>query len=142
MKKTNLFLWLLLLCLLLSGCAMPWSTFQMEEVLPPILDEFTWLPLLDSVTVTRVSDGASVTVSGTDTELLYGCFEETPCTRRAGSVTEMYTLRFTMCDPADVRPSAAVGEYRGTVCVAVEGYRYRPVSSSFDLAYLEGLFVP
>ena len=142
MKKTNVLALLTVLCILLSGCAMPWSTFQMEEVLPPILDEFTWLPLLDSVTVTRISDGVSVTVSGTDTELLYDCFIQTPCTRRSGSVTEIYTLAFTMCDGADVRPMASVGEYRGTVCISVDGYRYRPVSASFDLAYLEGLFAP
>lgn len=142
MKKTTIFALLAAFCLLLSGCALPWSTFQMEDVLPPILDEFTWLPLLESVTVTRASDGASVTVSGTDTELLYDCFVQTPCTRRSGSVTEIYTLSFTMCDASDVRPSASVGEYRGTVCVAFDGYRYRPVSASFDLAYLEGLFAP
>ena len=140
MRKVKAFVLLLTVSLLLSGCALPWSTFEMEDVFPPILDEFTWLPLLDSVTVTRVSAGASVTLSGTDTDLLYDCFAETPCTRRSGSVTEMYTLHFTMCDAADVRPDAVVGEYRGTVCVSLDGYRYRPVSASFDLAYLEGLF--
>jgi len=140
MRKAKGFVLLLAVILLLSGCALPWSTFEMEDVFPPILDEFTWLPLLDSVTVTRVSDGASVTLSGTDTELLYDCFAEAPCTRRSGSVTEMYTLRFAMCDAADVRPDAVVGEYRGTVCVSMDGYRYRPVSASFDLAYLESLF--
>ena len=89
MRKIQAAAALLVLCLILSGCSLPWSTFDMGEVLPPILDEFTWLPLLDSVTVTRVSDGAEVTVSGTDTELLYGCFEGNPCTRRSGTVTEM-----------------------------------------------------
>lgn len=140
MRKIQAAAALLVLCLILSGCSLPWSTFDMGEVLPPILDEFTWLPLLDSVTVTRVSDGAEVTVSGTDTELLYGCFEGNPCTRRSGTVTEMYVLSFTIVDASDIRPDAVVGEYRGTVCISVDGFRYRPVSSSFDLAYLEGLF--
>ena len=142
MKQNKMLLPLLLLCtaLLLGGCAAPWSTFYMEDVLPPILDEFTWLPLVDSVTVTRVSDGAVVTVSGTDVELLYGCFEETECTRRSGTVSALYTVEFTMTDPADMRPALAVGEYRGTVCCAMDGYRYRPVSVSFDLAFIEGLF--
>lgn len=131
---------LITLALFLGGCMTPWSTVEMDEILPPILDEVTLLVQVESVTVTRASDGASVTVDGTEVELLYACFSGTECTRRSGSVTPLYTLDFTMADPANVCGRVTVGAYRGTVCCTVGEYRYRPVTVEFDLSYIEALF--
>ena len=63
MKKVSVTAAVLLAAVLLcTGCSAPWSTFMMDSVLPPVVDEFTWLPLVESVTLTRIADGASVTV--------------------------------------------------------------------------------
>ena len=140
MKKITLITMLLAVVLLCAGCTAPWSTFMMDSVLPRVVDEFTWLPLVDSVTVTRVADGASVTVSGTDVETLYACFENIACTSRKGSVAPVYSLSYTMTDGSSVKEEILLGEYRGTMCLTVGEYRYRPVSVELDMAYMENLF--
>lgn len=131
--------WLLSAVLLLSSCSAPWSTWTMDEVFPAAVDAATWLTNVDTVTVTRHSDGSSVLVSGVDVELLYDGFFGVECTRRSGEVEPLYTLSFTMADggtAADIQ----IGTYRGTVCCATGEYRYRPVTIDFDLSYIEGLF--
>ncbi len=141
MKKTVKIMTVVLAAVLLcTGCSAPWSTFMMDDVLPPVVDEITWLPLVESVTVTRLSDGASVTVSGTDVETLYACFENIGCTRRSGGVTPVYSLSYVMTDNAAALADVQLGEYRGTMCVAVGEYRYRPVSIELDMTYIENLF--
>lgn len=130
---------LLLAALLLSACSAPWSTWTMDEVFPAAVDSATWLTNVETVTITRQSDGSSVLVSGVDVELLYDGFFGVECTRRSGEVEPLYTLSFALAGggtAADIQ----IGTYRGTVCCAVEEYRYRPVTIEFDLSYIEGLF--
>lgn len=131
-----------LVCILafLTGCAAPWSTFMMDTVLPPVIDEYTSLPRVASVTLTRLSDGASVTVSGTDVEILYAAFENISCTRRKGGVAPVYSFAYSMTDGLPVLEEILLGEYRGTMCLAVGEYRYRPVSFELDMTYIENLF--
>ena len=141
MKKVSVTAAVLLAAILLcTGCSAPWSTFMMDSVLPPVVDTFTWLPRVESVTLTRLSDGASVTVSGTDVEILYAAFENISCTRRKGGVTPAYSLTYSMTDGLTVLEEVLLGEYRGTMCLAVGEYRYRPVSIELDMTYIENLF--
>ncbi|MBE6559951.1 MAG: hypothetical protein E7662_02395 [Ruminococcaceae bacterium] len=126
--------------LLCTACSAPWSTFMMDEMLPPPIDEYTSLPRVEAVTLTRLSDGASVTVSGTDVELLYAAFENIACTRRKGGVTPVYSLSYSMTDGLPVLEEILLGEYRGTTCLSVGEYRYRPVSIELDMTYIENLF--
>ena len=142
MKKVSVTAAVLLAAILLcTGCSAPWSTFMMDSVLPPVVDEFTWLPLVESVTLTRIADGASVTVSGTKVETLYTCFENIGCTRRSGTVAAVYSLEYTLTDGSAWSEEILLGEYRGTMCLTVGEYRYRPVSIDLDMTYIENLFV-
>ena len=140
MKKLSVAAVLLAAVLLCTGCSAPWSTFMMDSVLPPVVDTFTWLPVVESVTLTRISDGASVTVSGTDVETLYACFENIGCTRRSGTVAAMYSMQYTMADGSAFAEEILLGEYRGTICLTIGEYRYRPVSIELDMTYIENLF--
>jgi len=129
-----------MLCAVLSACTAPWSTRTAEDIFPPVLDPQTSLVLVEAVTVTRCADGTSVTVSGPEVELFYAGFENAACTRRSGSVTPMYTVRFHLTEQAADFEEVTIGEYRGTVCLTVGKYRYRPVTVNFDLSYIESLF--
>ena len=125
----------------LAGCSL--KTYTLDEILPVPADDVTLLPLIDAVTVTRVSDGASVTVSGTDVETLMLAFDNMTCTRKkAAERADVYTLSFAMTDPADVRPVLYIEEISSTgeLVFKYGEYDYFLVNTVFDTAYLESLF--
>ena len=126
--------------MLLAGCA---RTYSLDEVLPPETDEKTLLPTYSSVTVTRVADGASVTLNGTESEQLMLCFDKIVCTReRAKGVPGIYTVSFAMIDPAEETPVLIIDRVHAHTATAFEvgAYRYVTVNMTADIAYLESLF--
>lgn len=140
---------LLLLCavMLLTACDVSLRTHMLNENLPAALDPRTLLPVVESVTVTRASDGASVTVSGTDVEQLLMCFENIPCTRKKYDpenvqIAAFYTIEFHMSDPDNSRPPMEiVAEENGVraSCFYIGEYRYKP-TIPVDLHHMAGLF--
>ena len=128
-----------LLCL--AGCSL--RTYTMDEILPDAADAVTLLPQIDAVTVTRVSDGAAVTVSGTDVETLMLVFENMTCTRKkAAERADVYTLSFAMTDPADARPVLYIEKIASTgeLVFKYGEYDYFLVNTVLDTAYIESLF--
>ncbi len=126
----------------LAGCS-SLRTYTLDEVLPAPVDDATLLSLIESVTLTRASDGAEVIVSGTDVELLMLIFDGIPCMRKktAEGLAD-YTLTFRMTDEADVRPPLYIvvgtGEYAPYFLYGE--YEYEPVYMWFDTTYIDSLF--
>ena len=139
--KRILLLCAVLLVVCLAGCSL--RTYTLDEILPAVSDEVTLLPLIDSVTVTRVSDGALAEISGTDVETLMLVFDNMTCTRKkAAERTDVYTLSFTMTDPADTRPVLYIEKIASTgeLVFKYGEYDYFLVNTVLDTAYLESLF--
>lgn len=131
---------LLSLCML-AGCG-NLRTYNMSEILPAALDDATLLPIIESVTVTRVSDGVSVTVTGTEVELLMLAFENLTCTRTESVETAMdYVLDFRMADPSDIQnPLYITAETEERLPMLQHGeYTYDPITP-LDLFYIDSLF--
>ena len=137
---------LLLVCLLvtasLAGCV-SLRTYTLNEVLPQPVDETTLLSLIDSVTISRASDGVEITLTGTDVELFMLTFDGIPCMRRkASGALADYTVTFSMTDKADMRPPLYIvvgtGEY--TPYFLFGEYEYEPVNMRFDMTYIDSLF--
>ena len=60
MKKIGIILSVLVCaCLLLFGCT-SLRTHELDDALPDVLDEYTLLPLIESVTITRQADGKQI----------------------------------------------------------------------------------
>lgn len=142
MKRLAWLFAVLMIAVSLAGCA-SLRAYTLDEVLPAPVDEATLLSLIDSVTLVRASDGASVTVEGTDVELLMLTFDGIPCMRRksTGGLAD-YTITFTMTDRTDVRPPLYIvvgtGEY--VPCFLYGEYEYEPVNMRFDTTYIDSLF--
>lgn len=141
MKRFSLFFAFLLAAVLLVGCG-SLRTYTLEEILPAPVEDATLLPLIESVTLTRASDGAEITVTGTDVEMLMLVFDGIPCTRtKSAEGLADYTLTFTMTDKADVRPPLYIvigtGEYAPYFLFGE--YEYDPVNLWFDTAYIDSL---
>ncbi len=142
MKRIAVFLAAVLLAALFSGCA-SLKSYTLGDVLPSALDDATLLSPIDSVHILRVSDGAEITVTGTDVELLMLTFDGIPCMRRKAADTATdYTLTFTMTDKTDVRPPLhiVIGTGEHFPYFLYGGYEYEPVNMRFDLTYIVGLF--
>lgn len=142
MKRNRIvfFACLLSLCML-AGCG-NLRTYNMSEILPAALDDATLLPIIESVTVTRVSDGVSVTVTGTEVELLMLAFENLTCTRTGADGTEFaYALTFQMADSSDIRnPLYVTAETEEKTPMLQYGeYTYDPITP-LDLFYIDSLF--
>lgn len=140
MKRILLLCTVLLLCF--AGCSL--KTYTMDGILPAAVDESTLLPLIDSVTVTRAADGASVTVTGTEVETLMLMFDGLTCTRKTTAVrTDVYILSFSMTDPAETCPALFIRriDETGELTLTVGEYEYYLVNTRLDTAYLESLFV-
>ena len=142
MKRLAVVSGLLVLAILLTGCV-SLRAYTLDEVLPAPVDEVTMLALIDSVRVSRASDGAEITLTGTDVELLMLSFDGIPCMRRKSTVgVADYTVTFTMTDRTDIRPPLYIvvgsGEY--TPYFLYGEYEYEPVNMRFDIAYIDSLF--
>lgn len=125
----------------LAGCSL--RAYTMDAILPAAVDDGTLLPLIDTVTVTRAADGAAVTVTGTEVETLMLVFENLTCIRKTPEVrTDVYTLSFTMTDPADVRPDLCIRRISATgeLTLTVGEYEYYLMNGRLDTAYLDALF--
>ena len=130
------------LCALLCGCTSLW-TYELDDALPPVLDEYTLLPQIESLTVTRESDGAQITLSGTDVESLMMCFENIVCVRRKSPPpAAAYVVEFHMTDHSDVRDPLIIGEVKSSKAIAfgVGEYLYESINMQMDVRYLEQLF--
>ena len=135
---------LMIVCVLplLFGCT-SLRTYMLDDALPDVLDEYTLLPLIESVKITRQSDGATVVLTGTDVDKLMMCFENIVCTRKKSAPpAASYVVEFTMEDKADVRPPLIIGgvkNSRATV-FGIGEYYYESINMKMDVTYMEQLF--
>ncbi|MBQ5887238.1 MAG: hypothetical protein IIW82_06280, partial [Clostridia bacterium] len=91
---------LMIVCILplLCGCT-SLRTYMLDDNLPHVLDEYTLLPLIESVKITRQSNGATVVLTGTDVDKLMLCFENIVCTRKKSPPpAASYVVEFIMVD--------------------------------------------
>lgn len=127
---------------LLFGCT-SLRTYMLDDALPDVLDEYTLLPLIESVKITRQSDGATVVLTGTDVDKLMMCFENIVCTRKKSAPpAASYVVKFTMEDKTDVRPPLIIGgvkNSRATV-FGIGEYYYESINMKMDVTYMEQLF--
>ena len=135
---------LMIVCVLplLCGCT-SLRTYNLDDALPRVLDEYTLLPLVESVTIRRQSDGATVVLTGTDVDKLMMCFENIVCTRKKSAPpAASYVVEFTMADKTDVRPSLIIGGVKNSraAVFGVGEYYYESVNMKMDVTYLEQLF--
>lgn len=135
---------LMIVCVfsLLCGCT-SLRTYMLDDALPDVLDEYTLFPLIESVKITRQSDGAAVVLTGTDVDKVMLCFENIVCTRKKSPPpAASYVVEFTMTDKTDVRPPLIIGvvkNSRATV-FGIGEYYYESVNMKMDVTYLEQLF--
>lgn len=135
---------LMIVCVLplLFGCT-SLRTYMLDDALPDVLDEYTLLPRIASVTITRQSDGATVVLTGTDVDKLMMCFENIVCTRKKSAPpAASYVVEFTMEDKTDVRPPLIIGgvkNSRATV-FGIGEYYYESINMKMDVTYMEQLF--
>ncbi|MBQ8747251.1 MAG: hypothetical protein IJZ08_05220 [Clostridia bacterium] len=142
MKRFTCLLVILAMTVLLASCV-SLRAYTLGEVLPAPVDEVTMLALIDSVTVSRASDGAEITLTGTDVELFMLSFDGIPCMRRKAADTPAdYTVTFAMTDKTDTRPPLYIvvgtGEYAPYFLCGE--YEYEPVNMRFDITYIDSLF--
>ena len=118
------------------------KTYTLSELIPPVLDDATLLPVLASVTVTRVSDGAAVTLEGREVETLMLCFDNVVCTQeKKTGAAGAYVVSFERTDEVQA-PSMVIDGVKDGYATAFEigGYRYVTVNMTADLTYLLSLF--
>ena len=127
---------------LLCGCT-SLRTYMLDDALPDVMDEYTLLPLIESVKITRQSDGAAVVLTGTDVDKLMMCFENIVCTRKKSAPpAASYVVEFTMADKTDVRPSLIIGGVKNSraAMFGIGEYLYESINMQMDVTYLEQLF--
>ena len=127
---------------LLCGCT-SLRTYMLDDNLPHVLDEYTLLPLIESVKITRQSDGATVVLTGTDVDKLMLCFENIVCTRKKSPPpAASYVVEFIMADKTDVRPPLMIGGVKNSraAVFGIGEYYYESVNMKMDVTYLEQLF--
>ena len=143
MKRIGrLLLFLAALALFCGGCGGARS-YTLDELLPPETDEKTLLPTYSAVIVTRVADGASVTLDGIESENLMLCFEHIVTTReKAHGAAGTYTVSFAMTDPDAPSPTLVIDRVHNHAATAFEigEYRYVTINMTADVTYLESLF--
>ena len=127
---------------LLCGCT-SLRTYMLDDNLPHVLDEYTLLPLIESVKITRQSDGATVVLTGTDVDKLMLCFENIVCTRKKSPPpAASYVGEFIMADKTDARPPLMIGGVKNSraAVFGIGEYYYESVNMKMDVTYLEQLF--
>ena len=138
MKYVRLLVLLSLAVLLCCGCT-SLRTHSLDEFLPKVLDETTLLPVVESAAVTRMRDGASVTLEGMEVERLRMCFENIVCTRaRADGASGSYTVDFHCVDGETVSLCIVTDGTNG-IRFFVGEYVYRP-AIQVDVRYITALF--
>jgi hypothetical protein len=127
---------------LLCGCT-SLRTYMLDDNLPHVLDEYTLLPLIESVKITRQSDGATVVLTGTDVDKLMLCFENIVCTRKKSPPpAASYVVEFIMADKTDARPPLMIGGVKNSraAVFGIGEYYYESVNMKMYVTYLEQLF--
>lgn len=142
--KRSVAVLLVMLCVLplLFGCT-SLRTYNLDDALPDALDAYTLLPLIESVKITRQSDGAVVTLTGTDVDKVMLCFENIVCTRKKSAPpAAAFVVEFTMVDKTDVRPPLYIGGVKNSRArvFGIGEYFYESVNMQMDVAYIEKLF--
>lgn len=131
------------LCVLLMYGCTSLRVYELDDALPEVLDEFSLLAQIESLKITRVSDGMQITVSGTDVDTVMMCFENIACTRKkAEAPAASYVVEFVMVDRTDVRDPLIIGEVKSSSAIrfGVGEYLYESINMKMDVRYLEQLF--
>ena len=141
MKYVRLIAFFSLTALLFCGCA-ALRMHYLDENLPEALDAVTLLPIVESVTVTRLSDGASVTVEGAEIERLRMCFENIQCARtKTNDIPNTYTVAFRCVSGETVMMYIGADENDPMYArrILVGEYIYYPLDL-IDIRYIVELF--
>ena len=129
-------------CLLLGGCT-SLRTHKLDDALPDVLDEYSLLPQIESVKITRCADGKQIVLSGTEVDTVMLCFENIVCTRKKSPPPDAsYVVEFVMTDSAVVCDPLAIGEVKASRASAfgIGEYYYESIHMKMDVTYLEQLF--
>ena len=129
-------------CLLLGGCT-SLRTHKLDDALPDVLDEYSLLPQIESVRITRCADGKQIVLSGTEVDTVMLCFENIVCTRKKSPPpAASYVVEFIMADKTDARPPLMIGGVKNSraAVFGIGEYYYESVNMKMDVTYLEQLF--
>ncbi len=143
MKKIGIILSVLVCaCLLLFGCT-SLRTHELDDALPDVLDEYTLLPLIESVTITRQADGKQIVLHGTEVDTVMLCFENIVCTRKKSPPpAAAYVVEFVMTEGVPAAAPLVIGEVKSSWASAfgIGEYYYESIHMKMDVTYLEQLF--
>lgn len=132
--KKRLAILLLSAVLLLTGC----GAYFLDEVLPELMDISTQYPNVESVTVTELASGDTVTYAEPDMQdNIRMLFEGVQCTREkttVGAEDAVYTVEFKAQDGDTVIYVISGSEY------VIGEYKYKAITFGVDMIYLENLF--
>lgn len=127
---------LLVTVLFLSGCGA--GAYFLDDVLPELIDISTQYPNVESVTVTNIASGESVTYTDPDMQdNIRMLFEGVQCTRKKSTekITEaVYTVTFGALKGSTVIYVISGSEY------VIGEYTYKAITFGADMVYLENLF--
>lgn len=132
--KKRLAILLLSAVLLLTGC----GAYFLDEVLPELMDISTQYPNVESVTVTELASGDTVTYAEPDMQdNIRMLFEGVQCTREkttVGAEDAVYTVEFKAQDGDTVIYVISGSEH------VIGEYKYKAITFGVDMIYLENLF--
>lgn len=122
--------------LLFCGCSA--KAYFLGDVLPELMDITTQYPNVESVTVTNIASGETLTYTDAGMQdNIRMLFEGVQCTRKkstSGMTEAVYKVEFNALSGGTV-----VYVVSGSECVIGE-YTYKAITFGVDMVYLENLF--
>ena len=140
MKKRITAALLVLIMLTLSGCG-SFKVYDINEIIPPLIDVTTQYPYTEKITVTKCDTGETLEFTeGADHDLIRMQFEGIPAIREklkaSASVNPLYEVTFYTTEG-----SVTVSVLENKFNFAIDGYMYETMRSAIDLLFFENLFL-
>ena len=137
MKRVLSILLVISALLALSGCG-SFKVYQMNDILPPLVDITTQYPYTEKITVTECSSGKSLEFTeGADHDMIRMRFEGIQAIRekpKSDDPAPLFDIVFTTTDSTVA--ISVLSEY----AFLYDGYKYEILRSGIDLIYFENLF--
>jgi len=138
MKKRLAAALLVLVLLSLSGCGFL-KVYNLDEILPPLIDITTQYPYTEKITVTNCLTGEALEFTeGKDHDLIRMRLEGIQAIREKAKASDdqpLFEITFTTTDGI-----FSVKILENGYHLVIDGYNYETLGSAVDLLYFENLF--